>query len=253
MLLRHNDSTGKRTLMRYALDGTLQLTYPTSIEGVAGEVGYSGLYTADGSALVAGISPVHITAATAPPSPATARKTQDGLALLSNDGRLIRRFAAPAGYVNCTPLKWWSTTAVLEVCIRKSGALASGLFLQETSGGLPVPLAQPAGGFGYWSAWKLGNGNELLARDNRCDSDGYHILHPDTGDITALKLPAGVSLPGFITNMDGNVATFDLYGGGCATSQPGAPHTLLDYNMVTGQSAILFEGAAMIVSYPGRG
>ncbi|HEX8081380.1 MAG TPA: hypothetical protein VF557_14310 [Jatrophihabitans sp.] len=250
MLLRQADSTGKHTLARYAPDGTLQLTYPATIEGVTGEVGYSGLYTADGSALVVGISPVHITATAAPSSPAVPRKAQDGLALLSNDGHLIRRFAAPAGYVNCKPLRWWSATSVLESCTRKSGSLTSGLFLQETSGGLPVPLAQPAGGPGYWSAWKLGNGNVLLANDSRCDSDSYNILHPDTGDITALKLPAGVSRPGFIQNMDGNVATFDLYGGRCSTSQPGAPHTLLDYNMVTGQSAVLFEGEATIVGYP---
>ncbi|MEO6501465.1 MAG: hypothetical protein ABIQ09_06085, partial [Jatrophihabitantaceae bacterium] len=84
MLFHHGDSAGKFSLRRYALDGTLQLTYPTTIKGVAGEVAGSGLYTADGSALVVGINPVGLITATAPPTP--------GLVLLGNDGHLIRRF-----------------------------------------------------------------------------------------------------------------------------------------------------------------
>jgi hypothetical protein len=242
MLLRSIDDAGKPTLTRYALDGTRELTYPTTIAGV-GTMGYRGLYTADGSVLA-----VDTTSAL---DKATASRTPGGLTLLSNDGHFIRRFPLPGGYSSCAPLKWWSASTVLESCIRKSGPLTGGLFLQETSGGLPVPLAQPSDTSpGYWSAWQLGNGNVLLGNDGKCHSGGYSILHPDSGEITALKLPSGVSAPGLITHMDGNVATFDLNGGGCVFNQSSDPHTLLDYNMVTGDSAVLFEGEATIVGYP---
>jgi hypothetical protein len=213
-------------------------------------VGSGGLYTADGSALVVGMSRENSTAATPP----TASTTSDGMVLLDNDGHLIRRFAAPAGYRACHPRKWWSASSVLESCVRDDGSLAGGLFLQDISGGRPATLAIPADGdaVGYPSAWHLGNGNVLLSKDGNCLSGGYGILHPATGAITALKLPHGVSEPGYITNMDGDVATLDLGGAGCAGSQLGRQHRLLDYDMLTGQSAILFEGAAMIVNYPGR-
>jgi hypothetical protein len=63
-------------------------------------------------------------------------------------------------------------------------------------------------------------------------------------------LPAGITGPGWITNVDGDLATFakaESFGCGGPTN----PAALIDYNMVTGQTRTLLDGPASIVSWPG--
>jgi hypothetical protein len=216
---------GTPRLLRYGTDGTLQLAYPPSIAGLR-LYGYQALYTADGSQFVT--------------------QAGDYSVLLSNGGQLVQQYALPSSYLSCRPAKWWTSDTFLEACSRSGG---TGLYLQPVAGGTPTLLVDQKSpiGMGYGYAWQLSNGDVLLSRESGCGSAGYDVLHPD-GTIAALNLPPGVTAPGTIVNMDGDLATFRVVQG---CGQPGPNVTLLDYNMVTGATSTLLPGDGVVLSYPG--
>jgi hypothetical protein len=223
-----NDSNPQRPqLQRYSTGGTLELTYSDPALLTTGTV----LYTPEGTQLVG--------------------DTSNGPVLLGNDGRLIRQFPTPAGYSECYVIKWWTSSSVLETCWVKDRALQA-LFLQPLAGGRPSVLVDSAGPLneGYSNAWQLSNGDVLLEVEAGCGYGGNEILDPRNGSIRPLKLPAGVTQPGRIANMDGDLATFQQNYTGCGGGDQ-ARFSMIDYNMVTGQTRKLLDGLAVIVSWPG--
>ncbi len=215
-------------LQRYSTDGTLELTYP-KLPLLPND---ALLYTPDGTRLVT--------------------DTTNGPILLSNDGQLIRQFSIPAGYSQCFALKWWTNSTVLEVCGAKTSEFRA-LYLQPLTGGRPSVLVDSTGPFGggYGDAWQLSNGDVLLRVEAGCGYGGNEILDPRNGSIRPLKLPVGVAKPGRITHMDGDLATFQQpnYDGCLGGDQPA--YSLIDYDMVTGQTRKLIDGLAILVNWPG--
>jgi hypothetical protein len=229
MVVSDDSNPLKLQLQRYSTGGTLELTY--SDPALLGTE--TVLYTPDGTQLVG--------------------DTSNGPVLLGNDGHLIRQYPVPAGYHQCYAIKWWTTSSVLETCDVKDRAFQV-LFLQPVAGGSPSRLTGGDGkyGMGYRAAWQLSNGDVLLENAAGCGNGGYQVLAAD-GTTRSLRLPAGVTAPGYISNMDGDLATFvqrDTIG--CGGSNQ--PHfRLIDYNMVTGQTRKLVDGLAFIVNWPGDG
>ena len=157
---------------------------------------YSVLYTADGSQLVmqAGNNPV----------------------LLSNNGELVQQYPLPGSNQSCRPVKWWTADTFLEACDRTgTSGRSPSLYLQPVAGGTPTLLVDQGSsiGMGYSRVWQLSNGDVLLSRESGCGSAGYDVLHPDGTTIAALNLPPGVTAPGTIVNMDGDLATFRVVQG----------------------------------------
>jgi hypothetical protein len=217
-------------LRRYSTDGTLEQSYPPSVG--SGPV----YYTADGSEFVV--------------------DTSSYPQLYTNDGQLIRQLPAPAGYRTCSALKWWTQTSLLESCAAAAGS-PYGLFIQSVDGSQPDLLTSSGGssGLGFMYAWQLSNGDVLLSNVSGCGLAGYSILNPQDGSTRPLRLPAGVSAPGEIVNMAGNLATFLQQGDrhGCAGPTGTPQYQLIDYNLVTGQTHTLLDGLAVIVNWPGDG
>jgi hypothetical protein len=216
-------------IQRYSTDGALELTYsdPSLIAPL--------LYTPDGTRLVG--------------------ETGNGPVLLGNDGRLIRQFPAPTGYSGCSVIKWWTSSSVLEGCYRQD-PLVLALFLQPLSGSPPSVLVDSAGPNheGYANAWQLSNGDILLQMGVGCAFGGYEILTPRSGSIRPLKGPPGVTKPGRIANMDGDLATFQQQNYSATCGAPDQPRfSMIDYNMVTGQTRKLIDGLAVLVNWPGDG
>jgi TolB protein len=218
-------------LSRYAGYGGLEYSYPLVIGGR--QVGGGAVYTADGTELI-------LTSTTGTPF------------LIGNDGHFIRTFRVPAGYQGCTPVKLWTAGTVLENCFISDPAPRGALVVQPLSGAAPTTLADGPGTEtgGYEQAWQLSNGDVLLHANGQCDDGGYRVLHPGTGAITVPRLPAEVSAHPFMLSMEGDQATFLVGGSGCVADHPGA-HTLLDYNLVTGQTRILLQQSALILPWPG--
>lgn len=223
---------GAERLLRYGTDGTPQLAYPLTVGGQKLNGYYGVLYTADGSQLVmqAGDNPV----------------------LLSNNGELVQQYPLPASNQSCRPVKWWTADTFVEACDR-SGTLGSitSLYLQPVAGGSPTLLVDQGSsiGMGYATGWQLSNGDVLLARMSGCGSAGYDILRPD-GTTVPLRLPAGVSEPGTIINMSGDLATFQVVGKGSSCAGRDEPR-LIDYNMVTGATSTLLNSLGLVLGYPG--
>lgn len=221
---------GEERLLRYGTDGTLQLAYPPTIGGQQLHAYYGAVYTADGSQLTVQVG--------------------NNTVLLSNAGDLVQQYQLPDSYRSCRPIKWWTSDTLLEACNR-TGTLGAttALYLQPLAGGNPTVLIdQPSSiGLGYGYAWQLSNGDVLLSRMSDCGSAGYDILRPD-GTTVPLRLPAGVSAPGIVINMSGDLATFAV-SQGCGN--PGPKVSLIDYNMVTGATSTLLNSNGLLRSYPG--
>lgn len=221
---------GAERLLRYGTDGTPQLAYPLTVGGQQLHDYYSVLYTADGSQLVL--------------------QAGNNTVLLSNGGDLVQQYSLPASTQSCRPVKWWTSDTFLEACDRSGGTLGpvTSLYLQPMAGGTPTLLVGQGSsiGMGYGEAWQLSNGDVLLSRMSGCGSAGYDILHPD-GTTAPLRLPAGVTEPGTISNMAGDLATFRVVHG---CGDPGSNVTLIDYNMVTGATSTLLNSSGTVLSYP---
>lgn len=210
--------TGPDGLKRYGLDGKLQLTYPDKLNGIGTLLGFPAVYTADGSAFVT--------------------QGADRAFLLGNNGDPQRSYDPPAGYTGCRALREWAVGQFLERC-QASGA--SALFLQSIAGG----SAQLLTGQNFYNAWPLSNKDVLVqVPGGNCQAAGYRILHPD-GSTSALRLPAGVPAPGYISNLDGDLATF-----AGSTGCPTGPTASIDYNLVTGRTQALLPFVATIENYP---
>jgi hypothetical protein len=216
------DSVGAATtLERLGLDGSHQLTYPRTVPGF-GQFGFPVLYTADGSQLVIG--------------------GQHGIALLGNDGQLIRVLPAPAGAEVCWPAKWWDSSTVLETC-GYHGSYT--LFLQPAGGGGPDRLtgASKAHPGGFAEAWRYSEG-VLLSEGAGCGPGLLNVMRG--GVIERLKLPAGVAEYPPVIGVNGDFLTLRRQGG-CPV-QP--KESVISLNLVTGATITLFTGNAGMIPYP---
>lgn len=219
-------------LVRYGRDGTVEHRYATTVPGVGGFRTWA-LYLPDGTEFVGGI-------------------IEGPAALFGNDGHLVRSYSMPAGYDYCAPVKWWSPGTFLEVCDR-AGQLgpSDSLYLQRVIGGAPTLLTDKPGAFqmGHRNGWPLSNGDVLLENATGCGNGGYQVLGSD-GVVRSLKLPAGITAPGVIINVDGDWATFlQTTDFGCDPRQ--GPRRLIDYNLVTKQTRALIEGDGVLMNWPG--
>lgn len=232
-LIEQLDQPNAWRLNRYSADGGLEFSYPAVIGGQQVSTG-EAIYSADGSELI-------LTTPAGDPF------------LVGNDGHFIRTFAAPAGYVRCTPVKLWQAGSMLERCMRVGASQShSALIVQPLTGAAPRVLADaPARNTdGYWGAGQLSNGDLLLDNWGDCDGSTYDILHAGTGAIRPLRWPAGIPRPSTIIGMSGDIATFDHRSpSGCGHG--GSQDTLYSYNMVTGQTRTLVDGSAIVLDWPG--
>jgi len=223
---------GSLRMLRYSTDGTLQLAYLPTLDGLGPLVG-KALYTADGSQFVsaAGRHPV----------------------LMTNGGQLVRSYPfARTDDLSCAAVRWWTSDTFLELCNRQqTGSYFDSLYLQPVDGSTPTVLIDRNSqvGMGYDSAWPLSNGDVLLSYSAGCGAVGYDILRSD-GSVVPLRRPSGVPDSARIINMSGDVATFQiaLAGPGCVGAQK---VSLIDYNMVTGKTSTLLSGLANLMAYPG--
>jgi hypothetical protein len=219
----------KRELRRYSMDGTLQQRYLNSARADTA----SPLYV-NGTQMI-------VSSTAGPPL------------LLSSADQLIRQYPVPVG--QCQALKLWAD-GFLESCGSDSVAVNS-LYVQPLAGGPPRLLTGQAGrsGNGFTDAWALSNGDVLLRNlaggNGPCVDENYPLLHPD-GTLTELRLPADIAPIASIYDVDHDVATFRVGLPACSDlSTPPQPYPLVDYNLVTGQTASLAEtNGATLVNYP---
>ncbi|HEX8306086.1 MAG TPA: hypothetical protein VF612_14515 [Jatrophihabitans sp.] len=211
------------SLERLATDGSHQLAYPRTLPG-SGQIGFPVLYNADGTGLLVGGS--------------------QGMTLLGNDGHLIRTLPATADVRGCWPVKWWSSSTVLETCVSKTGS-SYALFLQPVAGGQPEKLAAASkthpGGFS--NAWRYSEGT-LLSEGGGCGPGRLNVLR--NGAIRILKLPAGVAEDPPVIGVDGDLLTLRRLGG-CPVRDE---ESVISFNLVTGATTTLFTGDAQLIPYP---
>jgi TolB protein len=218
-------------LKRFGTDGRPQLNYPTTLPGLGPVSDFTALYSPDGGELLVGV--------------------KNGIAVLGNDGHLIRPLPAPAEQTWCRPIKWWDAATVLTRC--QNEALSSQrqsapteLFLQPVAGGSPTKLAggSPAAPFGFQDAWKYSNG-VLLHQASGCGPGELDVMHD--GVISKLILPAGVQTPAPLLAVDGDVVTVQSEG-----SCRSASNSVISYNIVTGAEITLAKNVGALISYPTR-
>lgn len=217
---------GKNELLqRLGTDGRHQLTYPTTLPGF-GKVGFPLLYNADGTELLVG--------------------GDHGIALLGNDGRLIRELPAPAGAWHCWPAKWWNSSTVQETCDSQESTRYS-VLLQPVAGGQPEELAGASETYplGFADAWRYSEGT-LLSEGTGCGPGRLDLMHD--GIIRRLRLPAGVQDSPPVIGMAGDVVALRQLGG-CPSRHE---ESVISFNLVTGATSTLFHGNAWLIPYPWR-
>jgi len=224
-----------RLLVRYGTDGQMEHRYADDVAGLGRFNPDNAVYLADGGQFLG--------AGYAGP-----------LALLSNDGQLVRTYPLPDGFSSCEPVRWWTGTSVLERCQRQAQpSQLTELYLQPVAGGRPTALTTGGGlyGLGYWNAWPISNGHALLENLTGCGNGGYDILLGD-GSTRPLRGPAGIAAGTPIVNIAADLVTFERQTvNGCG---PGQRHySLVDYNLVTGATYNLLDSTAAIVSWPADG
>jgi hypothetical protein len=211
------------SLERLATDGRHQLTYPQTLTGF-GQIGFPVLYTADGTELLVG--------------------GQHGIALVSNDGHLIRVLPAPAGAQGCWPAHWWNTSTVLETC-NFDASPRYAVLLQPVAGGQPEKLAGASTTYplGFAGAWRYSEGT-LLSEGTGCGPGRLDIMR--NGVIRILKLPAGVEKSPPVIGVAGDLVTLRRLGG-CPIRNE---ESVISLNLVTGSTITLFTGTAWLTPYP---
>ncbi|MEO6501883.1 MAG: hypothetical protein ABIQ09_08215 [Jatrophihabitantaceae bacterium] len=228
--------TGKKTaageptfaLQRFGTDGRLQQTYPDELPGLGKLVGNSALYSLNGAELLIG--------------------GQNGVALLANDGHLIRTLPAPAGLTECRPIKWWDAATVLMRCtheIKETGGLPTELFLQPVAGGSPTKLGgSVAASHSFVDAWPY-SGGLLLREGASCGPGKLDVLR--NGVISKLVLPAEIATP-TLHAVDGDVAIVENRAD--CSSEP-IPVSVISVNLVTKAQTTLTTGVSRrVLSYP---
>ncbi|HEY0168482.1 MAG TPA: hypothetical protein VGB75_15675 [Jatrophihabitans sp.] len=227
-------STARTTLQRFGTDGRHQLTYPSELPGLGKLSTQTALYSPDGTELLIG--------------------ARNGLALLGNDGHVIRTLPAPAEQRECDPIKWWDAATVLTRCtnhVIKSQRifLPSELFLQPVSGGSPTKLAgaSAATPFGIQNAWRY-SGGLLLREESGCGPGELDVLR--NGVISKLALPSGIANPPPLHAVDGDVVIVDQRR---QCSYKPDPVSLIAVDIVTGAKMTLATGFGnRVFSYPSR-
>jgi TolB protein len=219
-------------LQRFGTDGRRQQTYPTELPGLGKLAGNSALYSPDGTELLIG--------------------ARNGVALLGNDGHLIRALPAPAAQKSCMPLTWWDAAPALVSCTNEAvrGQLYSyptELFLQPVAGGAPTKLAggsAEAHPFGFVYAWKY-SGGVVLREGSGCGPGELDVLRD--GVISRLRLPAGVVTPTPVYGFDNDTISVRQRSACGPNPDPGS---VISVNLVTGATSTLFQGAAWLTAYP---
>jgi hypothetical protein len=221
-------------LQRFGTDGRHQLTYPNELPGLGKLANDSALYSPDGTELLIG--------------------ARNGVALLRNDGHLIRTLPAPAKHSGCMPIKWWDAATVLMSC--QNDALRSqlngppsALLLQPVAGGSPTKLAGGSADapFGFWNAWKY-SGGLLLREGSGCGPGKLDVLR--NGVISKLALPPGIADPPPLHAVDGDSVIVEQRKN-CAYEP--TPVALFSVNIVTGAKMTLATGFSnRVLSYPRR-
>lgn len=93
--------------------------------------------------------------------------TSSGLEQVSNVGGVIKRLRAPAGVVDCNPVRWWNAATVLGDCFSRRFPGEPRLWLFPVSGGRVTALTAQRTGhsedLGDIDAWKLTSGVYLQA------------------------------------------------------------------------------------------
>jgi hypothetical protein len=217
------DAGTSPSLERLSTDGSHQLTYPRTLPGF-GEIGFPVLYNATGTELLVG--------------------GQHGMALLGNDGRLIRILRAPAGAHGCWPTKWWNSSTVLETCNFDVSPRYS-VLLQPVAGGQSEKLAGAGKTYplGFADAWRYSEGT-LLSEGTGCGPGRLDVLRD--GVIRTLKLPAGVEKYPPVIGVNGDLVTLRRLGG-CPIRNE---ESVISLNLVTGATTTLFRGTAQLIPYP---
>jgi hypothetical protein len=157
-----SSQSGDASLVRLGLDGAHQLTFPATFAQVGSYVG-SWLSASDGTRLALGASA--------------------GIALVGNDGRVIRELPVPAvDSTGCAPLRWWTPDVILVRCFTR-------LWLVPTSGGGPTALTAPVSDNGPdtadLDAWRVGAAT-FVQDAGAC---GYRYLARLGADGTTTPLP----------------------------------------------------------------
>jgi hypothetical protein len=223
LVLHANGKTS--SFHRLGTDGSHQLTYPKTLPGFGNVFGSDSLYTADGAELLIG--------------------GKHGLALLGNDGHLIRVLPAPPGAQDCHPAKWWNSSTVLESC-RVDLNPRFALFFQQVAGGSPTELvdSNPASHpFGFAYAWNY-SGGMVLREGSGCGPGQLDVLR--NGVISRLRLPAGVVTPTPVYGFDGDAITVRQRSNCGPNPDPGS---VISVNLVTGATTTLFKGQASLIDY----
>ncbi|HEX8092494.1 hypothetical protein [Jatrophihabitans sp.] len=222
------------SLQRLGTDGSHQLTYPGTLPGL-GQVATNrrSVYSADGAELLVGGA--------------------NGIALLGNDGHLIRSLPALPAQKSCMPLTWWDSATALVSCTNDAVrgqrySYPTELFLQPVAGGRPSKLAggsAEAHPFGFVYAWKYSRG-VVLREGSGCGPGELDVVR--NGVISRLRLPAGVVTPAPVFGLDNDAITVRQ------RSVCGAPDsgTVISFNLVTGATTTLFKGSARLIPYPGQ-
>ena len=247
------EGNGPATLKRVDLAGKQQLAYPTDKLGSA----YNGKYlpTPDGTQLVLG--------------------TATGLVLVGNDGAVGRRLPSPLPGAECSPVRWWTPTALLASCTARpadpytTSAVPTQLWQVPLNGGTPTAITavNPSDGsdplwggdFGDSNAWQLPSGTYLQS-SRSCGPRFLSRLTPDKRT-TAVTVPAVQGRPAggaAVVGVDG--ADLDLLAvtaSGCDGRN--RQSLLLRYDAAAGVSTVLLgppvNGATVLSaeSYPGQG
>jgi len=201
---------------RLNLTGSVQVTFPSTFPGVAAETG-GLLESPDGTKLVF--------------------STQSGDELVSNSGQVISTIPTPAGQKYCSPVRWWSTSSILETC-------GIELYVQPVSGGAATPLTSKSNTETDLNAWQLPGG--LLVQGAACGTTWISSVNAQ-GISTKLNLPGAPA--------DGSVVGLGVEGdqlavlmtGSCdqAPGSPQQPSSLDFYNPSANTVAPLLGNGAI--------
>jgi hypothetical protein len=161
---------GKAILLsteRIDLAGNRQLAYPTTVPGL-GKLYAEPLYSPDGTTLIWG--------------------SEKGMAVLANDGTVLRTIPAPADADFCRPMRWWSDNIAVMRCDSISHRTTNVVFLAHVGTGEP---STPLAGVSFGQAWNLVSGPIAITDGGDCGAI-RRLATLDGGIATNLSLPAAI-------------------------------------------------------------